>query len=123
MDSGGSSHAFAGRRGRAAAEIPIGFETGGDSFVATSSNIGVGGLFVVTDRRFEIGDRFHLCFTLPDQPLAIAVAAEVRWLRQDQGRALGMGLRFVKIPIMAAAAIEEFLRASEEDLTPSGPST
>jgi uncharacterized protein (TIGR02266 family) len=116
------THGFALRRGRAALEIPIDFETIGDSFVATAVNIGLGGLFVASDRRFQIGDRFDLTFTLPDQPLQIAVGAEVRWLQKEEGRALGMGLRFVHLSIAGAAAIQEFLREFDEDLTPSGPS-
>jgi uncharacterized protein (TIGR02266 family) len=118
-----TSYGFAFRRGRAQVEVPIDFETYGDAFLATSINIGLGGLFVASERRFAIGDRFDLRFTLPDQPLPIAVGAEVRWLHQDQGRVLGMGLRFVRLPIPAATAIQEFLRRSDEDLTPSGPST
>jgi uncharacterized protein (TIGR02266 family) len=116
------AHGFALRRGRATLEIPIDFETSGQSFLATAVNIGLGGQFVASDRRFEIGDRFNLTFTLPDQPLPIVVGAEVRWMREDEGQAIGMGLRFVHVPIAGAAAIQEFLRRFDEDLTPSGPS-
>jgi uncharacterized protein (TIGR02266 family) len=118
-----TSYGFAFRRGRAAVEIPIDFETYGDSFVATAINIGLGGLFVASDRRFETGDQFKLRFTLPDQPVAITVGAEVRWLHRDQGRVLGMGLRFVRLPIAGAVAIQEFLRNSDDDLTPAEPSS
>jgi uncharacterized protein (TIGR02266 family) len=118
-----TSHGFAFRRGRAPVEIPIDVQASRDSFVATSSNIGLGGLFVTSERPFEIGDQFNLRFTLPDQPLAIAVGAEVRWLHQEPGRTSGIGLRFVRLPVLAAAAIQEFLRGFDDDLTPSGPST
>lgn len=104
-------------------EIPIDVEASEGAFVARSLNIGLGGLFVTSERRFEVGDRFNLRFTLPDQRLAIAVGAEVRWLHQEQGRTPGLGLRFVRLPIVAAAAIQEFLRGFDDDLTPSGPST
>lgn len=90
-------------------EIPVDVEFFGEAFVATSVNIGVGGLFVATERRFEIGSCGNLRFTLPDQAQAIAVTAEVQWLYGHQGRALGMGLRFVDPPTVAAIAIQAFL--------------
>ena len=123
MDRDQSSHGFAFRRGRAPVEIPIELETHGDSFVAPSMNIGLGGLFVASGRRFEIGDRFSLRFALPDQPRAIAVAGEVRWLCQRQGQIVGMGLKFVRLSVMAAATIQEFLRRFDDDRTPSDPPT
>jgi uncharacterized protein (TIGR02266 family) len=111
-----SSPGFAFRRGRAPLEIPVDLELSGESFVARSVNIGLGGLFVATDRRFHIGDRFNLRFTLPDQAQPIGVAAEVQWLYGHQGRALGVGLRFVGLLPAAAEAIREFLRSFDNDL-------
>jgi len=111
-----SSPGFAFRRGRAPLEIPVDLELSGESFVATSVNIGLGGLFVATDRRFHIGDRVNLRFTLPGQAQPIGVAAEVQWLYGHQGRALGVGLRFVGPLPAVVAAIQEFLRRFENDL-------
>jgi uncharacterized protein (TIGR02266 family) len=111
-----SSPGFAFRRGRAPVEIPVEVELSGESFVATSVNISLGGLFVATDRRFRIGDLLNLHFTLPDQAQEIAVAGEVQWLYGRQGRTLGMGLRFVGLPTEAALAIQEFLRQFDGDL-------
>lgn len=123
MNTARSSPGFAFRRGRAPVEIPVDLERLGESFIATSVNIGLGGLFLATDRRFGIGDRINLRFTLPGQAHWIAMAAEVQWLYGHQGRALGMGLRFVDLPTVAAAAIQEFLRKVDDDLSapPRGP--
>jgi uncharacterized protein (TIGR02266 family) len=112
-----SSPGFAFRRGRAPVEIPVDLERLGESFVAQSVNIGLGGLFVATDRRFRIGDRFNLRFTLPGRAEPIAVAADVQWLYGHQGRALGMGLRFANLPPPAAVLVQEFLRQFDDDLT------
>jgi uncharacterized protein (TIGR02266 family) len=112
-----SSPGFAFRKGRAPVEIPVDLERLGESFAAASVNIGLGGLFVATDRKFRIGDSLTLRFTLPGQAQLIAVAAEVQWLYGHQGRALGMGLRFVGLPTVAATAIEAFLRKYADDLT------
>lgn len=122
MNGQRSSRGFAYRSGRAEVEIAIDCEMRGESFVATSMNIGLGGLFVVTDRRLEVGDRINLRFQLPDQPRPIAVTAEVKWLRRDQGRTLGVGLRFIGVTILAAAAIQELLCKREDDLSRSDSS-
>ena len=105
-----SSPGFAFRKGRVPLEIRVDLERLGEPFGATSVNIGIGGLFVATDRKLRIGDSLTLRFTLPGQALLIAVAAEVQWLYGHQGRALGMGLRFVGLPAVAEVAIQEFLR-------------
>jgi uncharacterized protein (TIGR02266 family) len=112
-----SSPGFEFRRGRAPVEIPVDIDLLGESFVATSVNIGLGGLFVTTDRRFHIGDRFNLRFTLPGEAQPIGVAAEVQWLYGHQGRALGVGVRFIGLSTVAAVAIQEFLRQFDDDLT------
>jgi uncharacterized protein (TIGR02266 family) len=122
MSKGRRALGFAFRSGRAPAEIPIDFQRYGESFVATSINIGLGGLFVTTDRRFEVGERVNLRFSFRDQALSIAAEAEVRWIHQDQGEAVGVGLRFVRLPAAAVAAIREFLRSIDDDLTAPGTS-
>jgi len=109
-----SSPGFALRRGRVPLEVPVDVEFFGESFPASSVNIGLGGLFVATERRFEIGSRCNLRFALPGQAEAIALGAEVQWLYGHQGRALGMGLRFVDLPTVAAVAIQAFLRQFDE---------
>ncbi len=89
-----------------------------DSFVGVTGNIGVGGLFVTTDRPCRVGERLALKLPLPNRDRPISVAAEVRWTRQESAT-LGMGLRFVDLPVGAFISIQELLRAREEDLTAS----
>jgi len=98
-------------------EIPVELELSGESLVATSVNIGLGGLFVATDRRFRMAERLNLRFTLPGQAQPIAVAADVQWLYGHQGRALGVGLRFVDLQAAAATVIQDFLRQLDVDVT------
>jgi uncharacterized protein (TIGR02266 family) len=112
MGRDSSSPGFAFRSGRVPAEMPVDLELRGDSFVAMSVNIGLGGLFVATDRKFEIGDRVEVRFTLPGQEQPVAVAGQVQWLYGHQGRALGVGLQFVGLPEEAAVAIQAFLRSA-----------
>jgi uncharacterized protein (TIGR02266 family) len=92
------------------------------SFVGTSSNIGTGGLFVMTDRRLSIGDRVTLEFTLPDHIHPTSVDAEVRWLREEDARPFGIGMRFVNPSIGATVALHDLLRRMDEDKTPTSRS-
>jgi uncharacterized protein (TIGR02266 family) len=112
-----SSPGFVFRRGRAPVEVAVEVDLRGESLVARSVNIGLGGLFVATERRFRIGEHLTLRFTLPGGAQPISVAAEVQWLYGHQGRMLGAGLRFVDLAAAAALAIQEFLRKCDDDLT------
>jgi uncharacterized protein (TIGR02266 family) len=104
---------FAVRPGRAVVELRVDLKTGDESFVATSKNVGVGGLFVATDRQLPVGERLTLELALPGFVRPIAVGAEVRWVHQTaEGRAAGLGLRFVSPPFGLTVAIHELLRSS-----------
>lgn len=105
---------FASRFGRAPVEMPVTLKTQGASFPATSANIGMGGLFVKTERPFPVGARVALDLNLPDQVQAISVDGEVRWILEKDGRQAGMGLRFVDPPVNATVAIYGLLKGLED---------
>jgi len=100
----------------------VGVLSDGVTCAGTSKNMGIGGLFVVTERGFTVGDRLALQVELPGRA-AISTGAEVRWVREFADGTTGMGLRFVELPVDAAVAIQEVLRRLDADLTPSWPST
>lgn len=111
---------FGFRSGRADVEMPVQIKTSSDSFVGTSKNIGVGGLYVATQRPFQVGDRLAVEFALPELDRVVSVDAEVRWIRAAAPpSAPGIGLRFIRLPIVSAIAIQEFVRRQDDDLTPS----
>ena len=117
-----SAREFASRPGRASVAIQIILKSAGESFVGTSNNIGVGGVFVVTDRRLSPGDRVALEFTLPDHIHPTSVDAEVRWSREADQKPAGAGLRFVNPSIGAMVALYDLLRRIGADGTrPSRP--
>lgn len=101
---------FASRPGRASIEMPVGVRCAVESFSGVSQNIGLGGMFVATDRRLSVGQRCTVEFTLPDHIRPVSVDAEVRWVREADDRPLGAGLRFVNLPIGAMVALHELLR-------------
>ena len=101
---------FVGRPGRASIEMHVSVKAGDDCFAAKSTNIGVGGLFVATDRQLRIGNRLTVELSLPRHIRPIAVGAEVRWVSESDGRASGMGVRFVNPSLGVTVAIHELLR-------------
>ncbi len=109
---------FASRAGRTELDTRVELKAGDDAFQGTSKNIGLGGLFVATERTLRVGERLALTFTLPEQARSVAVRAEVRWVRQGSTLPAGIGLRFVNPPVAATVAIHEFLRRRDEDRTP-----
>ena len=111
---------FAFRSGRAGVEMQVQMKTAGDSFVGTSKNISVGGLYVATEKSFQVGDRLAVQFSLPELDRTVSVDAEVRWIRAPApSGAPGIGLRFLRLPIVSAIAIQEYVRRQDDDLTPS----
>lgn len=114
-----SAREFASRPGRASVALPIALRSGQQSFVGTSNNIGIGGIFVVTDRPSSVGDRFTLEFTLPAHIHPTSIDAEVRWIRRADEGPSGFGMRFVNPSIGAMVALYDLLRRIDEDKTPS----
>jgi uncharacterized protein (TIGR02266 family) len=101
---------FSLRPGRAPIEMNVEVKAGAECFSAKSKNIGVGGLFVATDRRFHVGQPLIVELALPRHVRPIAVGAEVRWIREVDGRPSGTGLRFVNPSFGVTVAIHELLR-------------
>jgi uncharacterized protein (TIGR02266 family) len=98
------------RAGRSDLEVSVDLESDRDSYTGLTKNIGAGGVFVATDRQHQIGERLRLRFALPGDGEQIAVAAEVRWIRESPQQMAGMGLRFVDLPLETAARVQKVLR-------------
>lgn len=104
------SREFTSRPGRVPVELQVAIKSPRDSFVGTSKNVGIGGLFVATDRPLSIGDRLNVEFRLPDHIQPTSVDAEVRWIQKVGGQLSGAGVRFMRPSISATVALHEFLR-------------
>jgi uncharacterized protein (TIGR02266 family) len=98
--------------------MQVALRAAGQVFVGTSSNVGVGGLFVLTEQRLSIGERLTLEFTLPDHVHPTSIDAEVRWIDEAEGRPAGLGMRFLNPSIGAMVALYDVLRRLDEDRTP-----
>ncbi|MBW2645965.1 MAG: TIGR02266 family protein [Deltaproteobacteria bacterium] len=66
-----------------------------DEFVeAYTENVGMGGLFVMTEKPSKIGEKVYLQFNLPGTENVVQCEGEVRWLKKQGERYLGMGIGF-----------------------------
>ena len=101
---------FAARPARAPIEVRVDLKTGSESFAATTKNLGVGGLFVATDRQLPIGEQVTVELSLPDHVRPMPVAAEVRWVQTEDDRPFGLGLRFLRPSLGLTVAIHGLLR-------------
>lgn len=103
------------RAGRSDLQVPLQIKRGGETHVALTENIGVGGLFVATSNPGRVGEEISVWFKLPGNRIVLFVDAEIRWVRESAVPSLrhgarGMGLRFVTPSLYVAVSIQEFLR-------------
>jgi type IV pilus assembly protein PilZ len=74
-----------------------------------------GGLFVPTNKAYDIGDEVFMLLTLMDEPEKIPIAGKVVWVtpRGAQGnRTAGIGVQFSEQDAEANAKIENHLAGS-----------
>ncbi|MBP6700517.1 MAG: PilZ domain-containing protein [Halioglobus sp.] len=74
-----------------------------------------GGLFVPTNKTYDIGDEVFMLLTLMDEPEKIPIAGKVVWVtpRGAQGnRTAGIGVQFSEQDATANAKIENHLAGS-----------
>ena len=101
---------FAARPARAPIEVRVDLKTGSESFAATTKNLGVGGLFVATDRQLNVGEHVTVELSLPGHVRPMPVGAEVRWVQMSDDRPFGLGLRFLSPSLGLTVAIHGLLQ-------------
>ncbi len=81
-----------------------------------------GGLFIPTNKTYELGDEVFMLLNLMDEPEKIPVAGKVVWItpRGAQGnRAAGIGVQFCGDDDSASQKIETYLAGSLESERPT----
>jgi uncharacterized protein (TIGR02266 family) len=79
----------------------------------TTSDLGLGGAFIETDRPMPVGARVILIFTAPTAWEPLEVPAEVRWVSDGSGEEpVGFGVRFHSLGGATATALYELVHAS-----------
>lgn len=66
------------------------------------------------DESLQVDEHLAVRFTLPNLGRSLLVRAEVRWIREREGRAWGEGRRFVELPGASAGAVQECVRQLDE---------
>ena len=104
------------RPGRIDLRVPVVIRLGGESVTAETRNIGLGGVFVATPEPPPVGHKISLQLALPQWDESLAVDGEVRWVRAGDDIGLqdvvpGVGVKFVKLPLYVAAALDNFVRS------------
>jgi uncharacterized protein (TIGR02266 family) len=101
---------FSERPARAPIEMRVDLKTGNETFAATTKNLGVGGVFVATDRELNFGEKVTVELSLPGHVRPIPVGAEVRWIQRSDDRPFGFGLRFLRPSLGLTVAIHGLLQ-------------
>ncbi|SDK15949.1 PilZ domain-containing protein [Microbulbifer yueqingensis] len=81
-----------------------------------------GGLFLKTDKPYNLGDEVFLLLNLMDEPDKVPVACKVVWITPAgaQGnRSPGVGLQFTDKDNLAQSKIETYLAGSLESSRPT----
>ncbi|OQW89376.1 MAG: pilus assembly protein PilZ [Rhodoferax ferrireducens] len=58
-----------------------------------------GGMFIPTNRDYQLGDSVYVLISLPDEPQRYPIAGKVAWVtpaKASHNRAQGVGIRFPK---------------------------
>ena len=107
---------WATRAGRTHVEIPVDLHGAEGPVPGVTRNISVDGAFVATSQLLPVGARLLVMLVFPDEARPLAVRAEVRWSRPatsnpNDGRPVGMGLRFLDPPLGVSLSIGELLES------------
>ena len=81
-----------------------------------------GGLFIPTNKTYDLGDEVFMLLNLMDEPEKIPVAGKVVWVtpKGAQGnRATGIGVQFSSEDDVASTKIENYLAGSLESDRPT----
>lgn len=103
--------------------MPVGLESGGARWAATSVNVSLGGIFIEMPRLFQPGTEMLLDFQLPGAPpVPLLVRGKVAWLNRPEGKIkrdlpVGMGVEFTKMAPEAQNVLGLFLAASAAEGT------
>jgi uncharacterized protein (TIGR02266 family) len=87
--------------------VDVDFKSGHNFFSARTRDISSGGLFIESDAAIPVGTRIEIDLTFLKSHLR--VPAEVAWTLEEEGRCVGMGVRFVDLRHAAKRSIEAFM--------------
>jgi uncharacterized protein (TIGR02266 family) len=87
--------------------VDVDFKSGHNFFTARTRDISSGGLFIESDAPIPVGMRIEI--DLSFLKARVRVPAEVAWTLEEDGRCVGMGVRFIDLRPAATKSIEAFM--------------
>jgi|GEM_PF-1392599 len=75
---------------------------------AVTSNIGVGGAFILTDTPPALGTLLAIDINVPTADNLIHVTGEVRWTSEEEEEDAGMGVKFLNLDVEALLELSEY---------------
>ena len=84
--------------------------TESDPTESVTSNIGVGGAFILTGEPQDVGTRLAIELRVPTSDFGITVEAEVRWVitKEQNEHGAGMGVKFHGLDVEALLKLSEY---------------
>lgn len=75
-----------------------------------TSNIGVGGAFILSAEPYDVGTRMRIKLRVPTSDLPIAVEGEVRWVvtKKQNEHGAGMGVKFHGLDVESLLKLSEY---------------
>ena len=105
----------AGERVALKAQVTVTSET--NFFTGLSENISEGGVFISSLAPPDIGTVIDANISTGEGEQPIKIAAEVMWVRTEQGQPVGCGCRFMNVDEVTAARLRDFIaRGGREPL-------
>jgi uncharacterized protein (TIGR02266 family) len=91
---------------------------GGDRVEADATNLGRGGLMVLTETPLAVGKRITLEIQVPGNPATWTALGRVIWAREypdGDGKPAGMGVKLIDVEDEALDAIEKLIEVDDDD--------
>jgi uncharacterized protein (TIGR02266 family) len=95
--------------------IAIDVIVSGETLVAETRNISLGGVYVACERALPFGTKVSLRFRVPTQTELIEVDGQVRWVEMEEGQVKGLGIRFEGLRARDVWALNKFFELPEPD--------
>lgn len=94
---------------RCTAELEVSLVVGGQEIPARSRDLGVGGMFIMSDMQLNYGDTCAVRMTLPALKESVELPVTVRWVTDE-----GAGVQFGSLRAREMWAINKLVREHEE---------
>ena len=95
------------RNARVALAVDIDGTSGDNFFTGKTRDISVGGLYIETDVKLDIGRELSVHVRLMDQDFSIR--SEVMWVLEGDEGVVGVGVQFVEVDPKAKACIDAYM--------------